>query len=440
MIIIVLVIFAFLVICLYGIFAPKFMVKHARNVDARVISCEYVEKEFAKTGEYMKYYEVIVDFYGLHGETITKAVKSEHPIEIGEVVRSRYYDKRGWFHFDADKEVRNRSEGAIWACVGVLLFMLFIIGVSVYGRNSAGDLPEWFVMGISYLTCLAFMAVGVFGGIKYVNFRKNMHEYQTVVGTLVDYRRERSDDTYVYYPIYEYYVNGIPYMHHGHVGGNSGKYHQIGRKVHILRNPSTNHVICKEDEKTSNIMTFSFGIIGIVMFGLLVATQMGILPNDASATEEGIKRPDTIEDVETNADETNEDSVQLYYTYTNKDTKACAYSIEINDDGKGQMILFPQVVMEGKTIDQYIEFEIGFTDLLKLAQWVNKTDLEAFPKCDAKGDVCLDVYVKNEDGRVGGRGVPEDEFYGEIYELIQDIVPKKVWKEAQKREDKYYGR
>lgn len=154
---------ALLGLCAYGVIFPRYMVKHARQVDARVISCEYQEKELLNTGEVMRYYEVKVDFYGKYGEQIIKTLKREEPIEVGEVIRSRYDDRSGRLLLNADEEVTNGQGSGVGVVVSVLLFMLVIIILGAFVKDKNGEMPQWVYLFFGYLIALVFVGVGIYG-------------------------------------------------------------------------------------------------------------------------------------------------------------------------------------------------------------------------------------------------------------------------------------
>lgn len=154
---------ALLGLCAYGVIFPRYMVKHARQVDVRVISCEYQEKELMNTGEVMRYYEVKVDFYGKHGEQIVKTLKREEPIEVGEVIRSRYDDRSGRLLLNADEEVTNGQGSGVGVVVSVLLFMLVIIILGAFVKDKNGEMPQWVYLFFGYLIALIFVGVGIYG-------------------------------------------------------------------------------------------------------------------------------------------------------------------------------------------------------------------------------------------------------------------------------------
>lgn len=121
---------ALLGLCAYGVIFPRYMVKHARQVDARVISCEYQKKELLNTGE---------------------------------VIRSRYDDRSGRLLLNADEEVTNGQGSGVGVVVSVLLFMLVIIILGAFVKDKNGEMPQWVYLFFGYLIALVFVGVGIYG-------------------------------------------------------------------------------------------------------------------------------------------------------------------------------------------------------------------------------------------------------------------------------------
>ncbi len=440
MIIFVIIILGFMGICLYGLFMPKYMVKQGRIVDARVISCE--TKMVQLGDETGSYYEVTVDFYGIHGETIQKKFQSEEYYEVGAVLRSRYIDKTGRFMPDADKDAKNN--GGLWFAIGFLVLILVILIGSVYLQDENGELPGYVVAGFGYFVSVVFMIIGIAGLIKQIRLKKNAHKMQVIPGYLVDYTVNYggADEADTYRPVYEYELMGISYRYQSKVSGSSKKYRTIGRKVHMLRDCETGDIYCKEDEKTSGRLYLIFGIVGLAVFLLLLAGSVGLIQNvvtspttDKSITENA---GSTGRDESSMDQEQNESKLMVYVMYPEGEEKF-SYSIEITESGKGSMILFPTVSVSGKGIDQYIDFKLTISDIVKIGSWVEGADVKnlELEKVDDE-TLTITVYVSEGEEKYDGRGSLDMPPYGELYELLSDIVPDYVWEEMQEREAEYY--
>ena len=433
MIIIIVVILGFIGLCLYGIFMPKFMVKQGRLVDARVVSCE--QKSIQLGEDTGSFYEITVDFYGLHGETIQRKFQSEEPYAQGDIIRSRYIDKTGRFMQEADKDVKNNS--GLWVVIGFLIFVLALILSIFVLQDEEGELPDWFAMGFGYFISILFMLVGV-GGIKNsVHLKKNSHRMQVIPGYLVDYVVNDGgiDDPDTYQPIYEYELMGIPYRYQSRVAGSGKKYRTIGRKVHMLRDCETGKVVCKEDEKTSGKIHLIFGFVGLIVFLVLLAGNAGLFQNTgATGSTSGVSNGTSADREEgTGLNESSIDSNQdesklmVYVMYPVGEEKF-SYSIEITESGEGSMILFPSVTVSGKGVDQYIDFKLSISDIVKIGGWIEEADVENLylENVDIEG-LTITVYVTEGNEQYDGRGTLDMHPYGDLYELLSEIVPADVW-------------
>lgn len=444
MIFFIVVILGFMGLCLYGIFMPKFMVKQGRIVDARVIFCE--QKSIYVGDETGSYYEVTVDFYGLHGETIQRKFQSETPYDVGEVIRSRYIDKSGRFMQEADKDVKNN--GVLWFAIGFLVFILALIVCTVALQDENGELPGWFGMGFGYLISILFMGIGFVGLKNKVRLKNNQHRMQVIPGCLVDYEINHGtgDDPDTYQPVYEYELMGMQYQYKSKVSGTAKKYREIGRKVHILRDCETGEIFCQEDEKNSNTMYMVFGIVGLVVFLLLVASSAGLFRNaTVTGNTTGISDVGT-DNSNTSAGQGNEstgngqkNSFLLVYVMYPVGENKFSYSIEITESGSGNMILFPSTAVSGKGIDQYIEFKLPISDLVKIGSWMEEADVKNLSlESTGDTDMTITVYATENKETYDGRGTLDMKPYADLFELLSEIVPADVWNEMQEREAAYY--
>ncbi len=441
----IIVILLFMGVCLYSIVMPKIMVKRGRKVDARVISCEEKYIEDPDTRERGIFYEVTVDFYGLYGETIVKSFQSETPYGEGEVIRSRYLDKKGLFWPNADAEAKEGPDKGIWLVIGFLVGLLALILFVVFGSDENGNLPDWFGIGFGYFISVLFIIIGVWGIYKQILIKRNAPNMQVISGVVADYTVDHGtgDDPDSYFPIYEYEWMGEIKRFKGSSGGTSKKYRNIGRRVHILREPASGKVLCKEDETGQQWFFMIFLLLGIVAF---VALLFGGFSTGNTDGTEAANKP-LQENSDSGKELTDAESGvtppwELYYMYTDETAEKCSYSIRIFDDCSGQVILFPNVTVSGKGIDQFISFEVSFSDMIKIGNWLEEVDYESLtfaPERDGEAvQICLNLYTDEEE-KYSGRDYPDNEIYAGALELMKEVVPGKVWKEIQEREEDYYN-
>jgi len=440
----IIVILLFMGVILYSVVMPKVMVKRGRKVDARVIASEEKYIEDPDSGECGVFYNVTVDFYGLSGETIVKEFQSETPYMEGDVIRSRYLDKKGLLWPNADKEAKEGPDKVVWLAIGFLVAMLALILFVVFGRDENGNLPDWFALGFGYFISVLFIAIGVWGIYKQLLLKRKMPDMQVLPGVVADYTVDHGsgDDPDSFFPIYEYEWMGETKRFKGSSGGTSKKYRNIGRRVHILREPATGKVLCKEDETGQSWFFKIFLLFGAVA---LVCLLLGGFSTGNTDGTESANDPASENVVDSDRELTDAESGvtppwELYYLYTDETAEKCSYSIRIFDDCSGQVILFPNVTVSGKGIDQYISFEVSFSDMIKIGNWLDEIDYESLTFApEREGEevqVCLNLY--DGDGKYSGRDYPDSEIYAGALELMKEVVPGKVWKEIKEREEKYY--
>ena len=126
--------------------------------------------------------------------------------------------------------------------------------------------------------CILFMGVGILGIHKKIKFSKSIQTMHKLTGVLVDYtvsqkRDEDNDMIDYYFPIYEYEWGGEKKRLKSNTSGSI----KIGRKVHILVDPQTEKAICMEEEKSSNSFLMLFGVIGVIVFILVLMKAAGII-------------------------------------------------------------------------------------------------------------------------------------------------------------------
>ena len=371
----------FLVICLYGIFMPKYMAKQGRIVDARVVYCESKDVQIGDQGG--TYYEVTVDFYGMHGETIQKKFKSQKPYTEGEVLRSRYVDKTGRFMKDADKDAKNN--GGLWVAVGFLVLVLLLLIGSTRIQKEGLELSNEIVAGFGYFISVLFMVVGVGGLIKQIRLKKN-----------------------------------APMVVDSVTGKRNGK----------------------EDEKASGMLYLVFGIMGLAVFLVLLAGSAGLLQNVVTSpvTDKGItENTESTGWNESDMDQMPDTSKLMVYIMYPEGEEKISYSIEISESGKGSMILFPTVSVSGKGIDQYIDFKLPISEVARIGAWIEEADVKNLNLENVdNGTMAITVYVTEGEEQYDGRGTLDMPPYDKLYELLSELVPANVWDELQKREISYY--
>lgn len=276
-------ILAFIGFCLYGLFTQKNTVKKARTVEASVRSCE--QKILTeKDGNKFTYYLVTVDFYGLNGEMIEKTIKSQKSYQEGAIIPSRYLDETGQLWLEMNNASINRNSSKLLTLIGFLVLffvvVLIVISVKFSGDAQAEDLSTT-VFG--YIISIVFIGIGIFGIRKKLEL-KNTGNMQVVEGTQVDYHVVHgrtaigeANEASVYYPIYEYTLMGESRRYQSNIGGSNKKYRTIGRKVHMLIDPETGKIMCREDAQTGSSMYILFGVLGILVLCIMLAVNFGLL-------------------------------------------------------------------------------------------------------------------------------------------------------------------
>lgn len=162
------------------------------------------------------------------------------------------------------------DKGAYIFTYAILGFSLLLMGIPIsswiaqvnssYARWAEEIGSNLFVLVVGLL-CIA---VAVWRGSKELKFHFDLNggKLRNINAVCVDYRRERDDGHYTYYPIFEYYIDGLPQRHESCVGSN-GKRIQLGEKVTLYRYRETGEIV--EKITCINILfTLVFGIIGLV--------------------------------------------------------------------------------------------------------------------------------------------------------------------------------
>ena len=113
-----------------------------------------------------------------------------------------------------------------------------------------------------------FIVVGVFMYIKNNYLVKNCTV--EAVATVVDMKQEFStDDTggsYMYYPIIEYEANGNTVRVVTDNGSSTPQYN-INDKINILYNPNKTKEYIVKGDKSSNIFSIVFMVLGVLITG-----------------------------------------------------------------------------------------------------------------------------------------------------------------------------
>lgn len=417
---------------------PAHAAKKGRRVDVRVLSCEEKISIDRETRETTDYYELTVDFYDLKSEVLVKTLPSGRPYMSGEVIRCRYVDKTGLLMPEASPELQARVKQA--ALVFGIVFVIFmgIVAAMLWGMNDREELPSEAAIGFGYFISIAFLAISALGIYKNIKRAQNKHNLRSISGVQVGYTTGSSTDSdgvesELYYPVYEYEWGGERRQLSGSIGTDRKESRSIGRKVHILLNPQTGEVTCKEDERPANLVFLITGIVGLATLVLMLALSFGILPKNGGGQKESNQGSAQMN--------TEELMLELYCTYEDMEREICCYSVHIYKDGSGRLLLFPIKTVSGRGIDQEIRFTISEEDLENVIRWVQRTDVESLKPGAHRADE-TDVYVSlqiYEDGeRYHGGGYCDEGIYADIYELIQKTVPVEAWEEMEKRETAYY--
>lgn len=164
----------------------------------------------------------------------------------------------------------------------VLFFVVVLIVISVkFSGDVQAENLSTTVFG--YIISIVFIGIGIFGIRKKLEL-KNTCNMQVVEGTQVDYHVVHgrtaigeANEASVYYPIYEYTLMGESRRYQSNIGGSNKKYRTIGRKVHMLIDPETGKIMCREDAQTGSSMYILFGVLGILVLCIMLAVNFGLL-------------------------------------------------------------------------------------------------------------------------------------------------------------------
>lgn len=202
-----------------------------------------------------------------------KTIKDEHTYNVGDTVWIFYDAKNDKVELPKNVSPQNSKGPLLLIGFGAMICALI---VATEMANRSPEFNEKFMLFFSYLIAVIFIiAGGYISVIQPTRRKKNMSDCHMVPGKIIDYRRERSDDSYVYRPIYGFYHNYQDMSIEGKVAGNGRKYRQIGKKVTIVINDATDEIYCLEDADDGKKLGFIFLIIGTLLLGFLVARDFG---------------------------------------------------------------------------------------------------------------------------------------------------------------------
>lgn len=123
---------------------------------------------------------------------------------------------------------------------------------------------------------ILFIGVGIFMYFKNNNLVKNCTV--EAIATVVDMKQELSTDSdgssYLYYPIIEYKA-GENTVRVTMDSGSSTPRYNINDKITVLYNPNNTKEFIVKGEKTSNIFSIVFIILGVIVtgFGIKMAIK-----------------------------------------------------------------------------------------------------------------------------------------------------------------------
>ena len=129
---------------------------------------------------------------------------------------------------------------------------------------------------------LLFILVGILGIYRKTKFMKSITAMHMVDGMIADHTvsqvlDEDRDVRDVYSPVYEYEWKGVKKRLKGTVSVSVAK-NPVGKKVHILVDPKTETAVCLEEKKNEEAALLVFGVIGVLVFILVILSAIGVLP------------------------------------------------------------------------------------------------------------------------------------------------------------------
>lgn len=275
-----------------------------------------------------------------------------------------------------------------------------------------------------------------------------MSDCHTVPGKIIDFRRERSDDSYVYRPIYGFYHDYQDMSIEGKVAGNGRKYRQIGRKVTIVINDATDEIYCLEDSNDGKKLGFIFLVAGILLLGFLVARDFGGFFGGSEAQKNtGKNNVSSVgTELKLNSDGysnkapnmTGDEAFSEYYFLPFNESKNYGYNIKIYHSGIGIVLIFP-TESKSKAFQQTFAFYVDDDELETVVKDTKEYNFADFTieKSDGADNHYLYYYDGNERVGSGGWGIGS-RLYDSVTGHIKDCVPDKVWDAIDREIKNYY--
>lgn len=411
---------------------------------ATVSTC--VESSLNIMSQELPCYEVTFAIPTDYGVTY-KSIKDEHKYNVGDTVEIFYDAEKDSVEFAKNVAPKDNKGPLILIAFGEL-WCAIILAAARAERSPA--FSEKFMLFFSYALAIVFIIVGAYVAIIQPARRKrNMSDCHTVPGKLIDFRRERSDDSYVYRPVYGFYHDYQDMSIEGKVAGNGRKYRQIGRKVTIVINDATDEIYCLEDSNDGKKIGFIFLIIGVLLLGFLVArdfggyfggseTQKNSGKNDVSSSA-AVKLNLNGDGYATKAPNmSSEEEFSEYYFIPYNESENYGYNIKIYHSGVGVVLIFP-TESQSKGFQQAFAFYVDENKLETVVKDTKDYNFADFSieKADGADNHYLYYYDGSEHVGSGGWG-EGSRLYDSVTGHIKECVPDKVWNAINQEIKKYY--
>ncbi|MBE5948855.1 MAG: hypothetical protein E7261_07495 [Lachnospiraceae bacterium] len=429
-----------------GIFAMVHSRKMAKlgKTYATVSSC--VESSLQIMSASLPCYEVTFEIPTSYGVTY-KTIKDEKSYNVGDTVEI-FYDA------EADK-VELAKNVSPKDSKGPLLIIGFgaMICALIVASGMANRSPEFsdkFMLFFSYLIAIVFIiAGGYISVIQPTRRKKNMSDCHTVPGKIIDFRRERSDDSYVYRPIYGFYHDYQDMSIEGKVAGNGRKYRQIGRKVTIVINDVTDEIYCLEDSDDGKKMGFVFLVIGVLLLGFLVARDFGgYFGGSETGRDYGKNNVNSSVGAKLNLnsdgyalkapDMPADEEFSEYFFMPHNESENYGYNIKIYHSGVGVVLIFPTESMS-KGFQQTFAFYVDEDELETVVKDTKEYNFADFTIEKLNGADNHYLYYYDGDERVGSGGWGTgSRLYDSVTGHIKECVPDKVWDAIDREIKNYY--
>lgn len=179
-----------------------------------------------------------------------------------------YMDKRNYLIFDESKPVV-KVQGNAKVTVVVIAFMV-LIGIALLCSEIIKDeeIQEIFGFIAVFGVALLFAGFGTYRVVADTIKKKSRTDFQVIMATLVSYEKENSENGYVYRCTYEYTLNGEKYLYRSSIA-RSGKPKE-NSQVHLERDMNTGEITCREDEKTSLVLSWVMTLAGVLFLTLMI--------------------------------------------------------------------------------------------------------------------------------------------------------------------------